>query len=130
MTTTPSAPVQGRGAQKLAGDETSSSLHILRQRPDIAAHCAHFAARVVQDALAEASAAYWLRRAEAFEAARPCHGDFHGQATREALHARYDLLTQQVAACRAAAHVFTEYGLGDDALGDVESVLAETRGAA
>lgn len=35
---------------------------------DLAEHVEHFRARVLQDALAEATAAYWERRAETFEA--------------------------------------------------------------
>jgi len=36
----------------------------------VAEYVEHFRARVLQDALNEATAAYWLRRAEAFENAR------------------------------------------------------------
>ena len=73
-------------APKLDPAKSSSSLHILRQRPDIAAHCAHFAARVVQDALAEASTAYWTRRAQIFEAARHRPGvDYAGTAALDEL---------------------------------------------
>ena len=32
----------------------------------------NFAARVMQDAMSEATSAYWLRRAAQFEAVRPC----------------------------------------------------------
>lgn len=35
---------------------------------DLAAHVEHFRARVLQDALAEATASYWRRRAEQFAA--------------------------------------------------------------
>ncbi len=35
---------------------------------DLAAHIENFTRRVMQDALAEATAAYWLRRAKTFEA--------------------------------------------------------------
>lgn len=83
----------------------TKSLTSVRNRPDIAAYLEHFQFRVLQDALAEASNDHWLRRAEAFEAARPRHGDFHGQATHEALQARWDRLTEQTQACRAAAQV-------------------------
>lgn len=38
----------------------------------------HFRARVLQDAFAEATADYWLRRAEAYEAARPRLTDHPG----------------------------------------------------
>lgn len=35
---------------------------------DLAVHIEHFRARVLQDALAEATTVYWLRRAKTFEA--------------------------------------------------------------
>lgn len=35
--------------------------------PDLTEHVEHFRARVLQDALAEATSSYWLRRAEAFD---------------------------------------------------------------
>jgi len=35
---------------------------------DLAEYVAHFQARVVQDALTEATSAYWIRRARQFEA--------------------------------------------------------------
>ncbi len=35
---------------------------------DLAAHVENFTRRVMQDALAEATANYWIRRAETFEA--------------------------------------------------------------
>ena len=50
-------------------------------RLDLEAHVQHFRARVLQDALTEATAAYWERRAAMFEWARPRRGDFVGQAT-------------------------------------------------
>jgi hypothetical protein len=41
----------------------------------------HFRARVLQDALTEATAAYWLRRAQAFRHAAPKRRDYPGQAS-------------------------------------------------
>ena len=71
----------------------------------LARHVEHFRARVVQDALAEADAAYWLRRADAFDAARPRRGDFHGRASRQELAQRDQRLAETAAACRARAAV-------------------------
>lgn len=56
----------------------------------------HFRARVLQDALTEATAAYWIRRAEAFEAAAPRPGDWHG-------FAQADDLVDQAVRCRQIA---------------------------
>jgi hypothetical protein len=46
----------------------------------------HLTARVLQDALTEATADYWEQRAQQFEDAAPRLGEFHGNATREALN--------------------------------------------
>lgn len=69
----------------------------------LADHVEHFRRRVLQDALNEATAAYWHRRAAAFDAARPRPGDFHGRATRAQLAAADTRLAAQAAACRRAA---------------------------
>jgi hypothetical protein len=45
----------------------------------------HFRARILQDALTEATAAYWLHRAEQFEAAAPQPTDYSGHASQEEL---------------------------------------------
>jgi hypothetical protein len=44
----------------------------------LVAHVEHFQHRVIQDALAEATAAYWRRRADQFDAAQPRPGDYLG----------------------------------------------------
>ena len=43
----------------------------------------HFRARILQDALTEATAQYWVHRAHQFQQAAPRLGKFHGDATRE-----------------------------------------------
>jgi hypothetical protein len=65
----------------------------------------HFRQRVMQDALSEATAAYWRRRAEVFDWAKPRTGDFHGQASREELSARWRELHELAEACRNRARV-------------------------
>lgn len=65
----------------------------------------HFRARVLQDALTEATAAYWLRRARQFEAARPRPGDYHGAATVDELRDGWRRLTGVAQACRNRAAV-------------------------
>lgn len=76
-------------------------------------HLDHFQRRVVQDALADATQLYWLRRAEAFEWARPKRGDFMGRATREEVASRDARLVEAARACRAraAANVIDETGV-------------------
>lgn len=61
------------------------------------------ARRVLEDAYAEAAAAYWLRRAERFEAARPRSGDFVGQATAAELAALDARVAAAAQACRNRA---------------------------
>lgn len=56
----------------------------------------HFRARVLQDALSEATAAYWRRRAATFLWAAPRPGDFTGQASA-------DELAEQAEGCQATA---------------------------
>lgn len=65
----------------------------------------HFRARVMQDALAEATSGYWRRRAEAFEAARPRPGDFTGQAPPEQLTEQDRRCAEIAHACRNAATI-------------------------
>lgn len=46
-------------------------------------HVDHFQHRVVQDAIADATATYWRRRAATFDWARPRSGDYLGSAGQE-----------------------------------------------
>lgn len=69
-------------------------------------YVAHFRARVAQDALNQATARYWLRRAEELEAARHRPGvDYVGNASAEDLQARSIRATDTAAACRNRAAV-------------------------
>lgn len=61
--------------------------------------------RVIQDALSEASADYWLRRAARFEHARPQPGDHTGNATPKQLAEQDARCAATAAACRARAQV-------------------------
>ena len=63
-----------------------------------------FRARVLQDALTEATAQYWVDRAHQFQQATPRPGDFHGNATTEELRAahRRCMATAQACLRRAA----------------------------
>ncbi len=60
-------------------------------------------ARVLQDALAEATASYWERRAKVMEWAAPRPGDWPGRATPEDLSAARERCLSAAAACRARA---------------------------
>lgn len=93
---------------------------------DLSDHVAHFRARVLQDALAEGTRTYWLRRAAVFEAARPQPGDFTGRATRAELSVKWRELTAVAQACRARAE--TSLRMGPPV--ELDIVLDELRGAA
>lgn len=63
----------------------------------------HFGTRILRDAMNEATSAYWLRRAEQFEAARPQPGDRLGTNGRRGA-AEIDARCAAMArACRAKA---------------------------
>lgn len=62
-----------------------------------------FHQRVVSDALAEATASYWERRARTFEEAAPRPGDYPGRATPDDLSAARQRCLGAAAACRARA---------------------------
>lgn len=64
-----------------------------------------FRRRVVQDAIADAMATQWRRRAATFEWARPRPGDWPGRATAADLKAQDARLAAIAAACRARAAV-------------------------
>jgi len=66
----------------------------------------NFRRRVMQDALSEATAAYWIRRAEVFEGARHRPGDdYPGVASLDDLRERWVALTELAQACRHRAAV-------------------------
>lgn len=84
----------------------------------------HFQHRVLQDALAQATRSYWLRRAAVWEAARPRRGDFTGQASIAELVEADQRCAETALACRRRAEVSL---LWDDPADEelVECVLAE-----
>ncbi|MCM0618744.1 hypothetical protein [Nocardioides bruguierae] len=94
------------------------------------AQVADFRARVLLDALAEGTASYWLRRAAAFEDAKPRPDDFNGAATDEMLSARWRRMDQIARACRRAADIAvtgdreTARGMVLRALREVEALEA------
>jgi hypothetical protein len=68
----------------------------------------HFRARILQDALSEATAQYWLRRAQQFEDAAPREGDYHGNASREELLDAWERCKATELACRGQAQLIME----------------------
>jgi hypothetical protein len=49
----------------------------------------HFRGRILQDALTEATAQYWIHRAHQFQQAAPRVDEYRGQATRDELNQRW-----------------------------------------
>ena len=69
-----------------------------------------FGRRVLQDALSEASAAYWRRRANDLRAARHRAGDFLPPGRLEAARTRWRELTEAARACENKAAFIERYG--------------------
>lgn len=67
-----------------------------------------FVRRVIADALNEASARYWTRRAEALEDAAPRPGEFHGKATREELSSAWRRCHADAERCRRHAELLRD----------------------
>lgn len=70
-----------------------------------AARTIQFMARVLQDAMAEASAAYWERRARTFEEAAPRPGDYTGHASTADLEAGTARCQLAAKVCRQRASI-------------------------
>ena len=70
----------------------------------------HFGRRVLLDALNEASATYWRRRAEALRAARHREGDYLPDGRLEAARTRWRELTEAARACENKAAFIERYG--------------------
>lgn len=89
---------------------------------DLPEHVEHGRVRVLQDALADATAATWRRRAEMFRWAAPRPGDFTGRATRAELSERWQRCMKLAEACehRATLGLDAEtFGADLEALGAV-----------
>lgn len=67
-----------------------------------------FTRRVLADALCEASARYWERRAATFEDAAPRPGEFHGRASREELSAAWQRCHRDADRCRRHAELLRD----------------------
>ena len=84
----------------------------------------HLTARVLQDALTEATADYWERRAQQFEDAAPRLDEFHGNATRDELNEAWTRCHATAQACLSHADLIRgEYP--EEISDEVASVLEE-----
>ena len=84
----------------------------------------HFRARILQDALTEATAAYWLRRADQLEAAAPQRSDYRGNASPEQLTDAWVRCMTTAAACRRHAELITQ-GQPEEISDEILSILEE-----
>lgn len=66
-------------------------------------HLDQFVRRVIRDAFNEATARYWVHRADQMEAALWRPGDYTGQSTSSELAARDQRLRESARACRNRA---------------------------
>jgi hypothetical protein len=69
----------------------------------------HFAARVLTDALNEATASYWRRRAQAFRDAMPRPGDYPGKATPQELAELSRRCLETAQACEYRADLIDQW---------------------
>jgi hypothetical protein len=84
----------------------------------------HFRARILQDAISEATAQYWIHRAHQFQQAAPRLGEFHGNSTREGLNEAWTRCHTTAAACLSHADLISgEYP--EPISDEVTSVLEE-----
>jgi hypothetical protein len=86
---------------------------------------AHFAGRVLQDALSEATAQYWMHRAYQFQQAAPRPGDFHGNTTVEELRQQWRECMATAQACLRHAQLLRDSApeeIGPEVWGALEEV--------
>jgi len=84
----------------------------------------HFRARILQDALTEATAQYWVHRAHQFQQAAPRLGEFRGDATREELNEAWTRCHATAAACRRHAQLLVDER-SEEISDEVASVLED-----
>jgi hypothetical protein len=68
----------------------------------------HFRARILQDALTEATAQYWVHRAHQFQQAAPRLDEYRGQATSEHLTERWVECMATMQACLSHAELLRQ----------------------
>jgi hypothetical protein len=84
----------------------------------------HFRARLLQDALTEATASYWVHRAYQFMEAAPRPGDFPGQAPRAQLAEARRRCQAIALACRRRAQLIMD-GRPEEISREVRNVIDE-----
>ena len=95
----------------------------------LAAQLGPFRRRVVEEMLATALPAFWARRAEQLEDARPRPTDFNGRASLAELAERDRRLAEQAAACREHAELLRMFPEEEAVVELVADVWDEVRAA-
>jgi hypothetical protein len=85
----------------------------------------HFRARVLQDALTEATAQYWVHRAHQFQQAAPRLDEYRGQATSEQLRERWIECMATSQACLNHADLIHNESPPEPISAEVAAVLEE-----
>lgn len=75
------------------------------QTTDLVEHIDHFQRRVLQDAVSDATAAYWRQRAQMLRWAAPRPGDFTGGASVEEIDLRRRRLERMAELCEHRAEL-------------------------
>lgn len=88
---------------------------------NISEHLARLEHDIILDALRTATAAYWTRRADEFEAAKPRPDEHRGNADADTLKAAWRRCDDAARACRARAKVAPF----EDVAHEVADVLGE-----
>ena len=107
-------PDQERPQSVTVGDKSmvAAPNDSMAARParSVVTYAEHFARRVLLDAINEATADYWRRRAEALRGARHRVGDYLPPGRLQAARARWAELTAIADACEAKADFIATYG--------------------
>ena len=83
----------------------------------------HSRARILQDALTEATAQYWIHRAHQLQQAAPRQDDYHGNATTEELREAWYRCMDTAQACLRHADLIRERS--EEISAEVWAVLEE-----
>lgn len=89
-----------------------------------------FVRRIFQDALTEATASFWERRAKVFEWAAPRVGDYMGRASLAELTESLRRCNCDAARCRVHAHLLRGGGATDPQIAEYVTLILGSRWSA
>lgn len=111
---------RGRPGERAASNVMNGDFQMIRREGDTSAGLDPFMWGVLADAYNTGRRLWWLKRARDFENAKPLPGEFHGNATREQLSARWRWCDEVARACRAKAETLAV----DEELEDLQRAVA------